>query len=130
MFIKFILVYSAVVFLIAFYPIFFFASKIQVLSIAVGYVISFINVLIGYSLNRTALSKNTKSFMVMVFGGMAIRLIIVAIFLVILLTYTQLESVSLVSSVFFFYFLFISIEIYFLLKKPEEIGKKSIVNSE
>ena len=124
MFLKYILVYSAVVLLIAIYPIFFFATKVQALSIAVGYIISFINVLIGYSLNKSALGKNTKSFMVMVLGGMGIRLMIVAILLVLLLNYTQLESISLVSSVFFFYFLFISIEIYFLLKKPGEMGKE------
>ena len=124
MFLKYILVYSAVVLLIAIYPIFFFATKVQALSIAVGYIISFINVLIGYTLNKSALGKNTKSFMVMVLGGMGIRLMIVAIFLVLLLTYTQLDSISLVSSVFFFYFLFISIEIYFLLKKPGEMGKE------
>ena len=124
MFLKYILVYSAVVLLIAIYPIFFFATKVQALSIAVGYIISFINVLIGYTLNKSALGKNTKSFMVMVLGGMGIRLMIVAILLVLLLNYTQLESISLVSSVFFFYFLFISIEIYFLLKKPGEMGKE------
>jgi len=56
--------------------------------------------------------------MVIVFGSMTLRLVIVAIFLVILLTYTQLDSISLVSSVFFFYFLFVSLEIYFLTKKP------------
>jgi len=121
MFIKYILVWSAIILLIAIYPVFFFASTNQVLSIAVGYAVSFINVIIGYSLNKTALRKNVKSFMVIVFGGMAIRLVVVAIILLILLTYSKLESVSLVSSVFFFYFLFISIEIYFLLKKPKNI---------
>ena len=120
MFIKHILVYSAIVMLIAFYPIFYFASINQVYSILIGYAVSFINVIFGYFLNRTALNKNIKNFMVIVFGSMALRLILVAIVLVILLTYTKLESVSLVSSVFFFYFLFVSIEIYFLTKKPDK----------
>ena len=118
MFLKYSLILSLVVLLIAFYPVYVYASKIQVYSIITGYLISLFNIIIGYSLNRSALNKNVKSFMVIVFGSMTLRLVIVAIFLVILLTYTQLDSISLVSSVFFFYFLFVSLEIYFLTKKP------------
>jgi len=117
-FLKYSLILSLVVLLIAFYPVYVYASKIQVYSIITGYLISLFNIIIGYSLNRSALNKNVKSFMVIVFGSMTLRLVIVAIFLVILLTYTQLDSISLVSSVFFFYFLFVSLEIYFLTKKP------------
>jgi len=117
-FLKYSLILSLVVLLIAFYPVYVYASKIQVYSIITGYLISLFNIIIGYSLNRSALNKNVKSFMVIVFGSMTLRLVIVAIFLVILLTYTQLDSIYLVSSVFFFYFLFVSLEIYFLTKKP------------
>lgn len=120
MFLKYSLILSVIVLLIAFYPVYKFASKIQIYSFITGYLISFINVLIGYSFNRTAISKSVKSFMVIVFGSMGLRLILVAIVLVIILTYTGLESMSLVSSVFFFYFLFISLEIYFLTKKTKK----------
>ncbi len=122
MFLKYAILLSLIVLLIAIYPVYKFASKIQIYSFITGYLISFINVVIGYSFNRTAISKSVKSFMVIVFGSMGLRLILVAIILVILLTYTQLDSMSLVSSVFFFYFLFVSLEIYFLTKK----SKKSV----
>ena len=117
MFLKYSLILSLVVLLVAIYPVYVYASKIQIYSIITGYLISLFNIVIGYSMNRSALNKNVKSFMVIVFGSMGLRLVIVAIFLVILLTYTQLDSISLVSSVFFFYFLFVSLEIYFLTKK-------------
>lgn len=120
MFLKYSLILSFVVLLIAFYPVYVYASKIQVYSIVTGYIISYANILIGYSFNRSAINKSVKSFMVIVFGSMALRLIFVAIILVILLTYTGLESISLVSSVFFFYFLFVSLEIYFLNKKSNK----------
>ncbi len=120
MFLKYALLLSLIVLLIAIYPVYKFASEIQIYSFITGYLISFINVVIGFSFNRTAISKSVKSFMVIVFGSMALRLILVAIILVILLTYTQLESMSLVSSVFFFYFLFVSLEIYFLTRKSNK----------
>jgi len=117
MFIKYVLILSLIVLVCAFYPVYIYASKIQVYSFITGYIISFINVIIGYRLNETALKKSVKSFMTIVFGSMALRLIVVVVVLILLFTYTKLDSVSLVSSVFFFYFLFISLEIYFLLKK-------------
>jgi hypothetical protein len=123
MFLKYVLVFSFIVVLISFYPVYIYASKIQIYSFITGYLISFINVLIGHILNKSALNKSVKSFMAIVFGSMALRLILVAIFMVILLTYTKLDSVSLVTSVFFFYFLFVSLEIYFISKKSNKSAK-------
>jgi hypothetical protein len=54
--------------------------------------------------------------MILVFGGMGIRLLIVIIFLLILIQFTSVDSLSLAASVFFFYTLFVSIEIFFLHK--------------
>ena len=120
MFIKYVLGLSLIILLITFYPIFVYASRIHIYSFIAGYVISLVNVVIGYQFNKTALSKSIKNFMTIVFGSMALRLVLVAIFLLILLTYTKLEPVSLISSVFFFYFLFISLEIYFLSRKSHK----------
>lgn len=64
--------------------------------------------------------------MMLVFGGMGIRLILVMLFLVILIQFTTLDSISLVGSVFFFYTLFISIEIYFLHKKQLQVKKHNL----
>ena len=91
-----------------------------------GYIISLINAIIGYKLNTMAFNKPTKSFMVLVFGGMGIRLIVVMLFLVILIQFTALDSLSLVGSVFFFYTLFISIEIYFLHKIQRQVKKHNL----
>jgi hypothetical protein len=116
-FLKYVLIASVLVFVIAAYPVYSYASPEQTESIIYGYLISLVNVVIGFSLNNTALGKKTKSFMVLVFGGMLIRMLIVAALLLVLLYYAKLEPVMLTASVFFFYFLFISIEIKFLHKK-------------
>lgn len=116
-FLKYVLIASIIVFVIASYPVYHYASNRQTESIVYGYLISLVNVVIGFGLNNAALGKKNKSFMVLVFGGMLIRMLIVAALLLVLLYFAKLEPVMLTASVFFFYFLFISIEIKFLHKK-------------
>jgi hypothetical protein len=116
-FLKVIAVYSLITFIIAAYPLYKYTSGVQLYSIISGFVISLLNALLGFKLNVTAFEKSMKSFMVLVFGGLGIRVIIVILFLVILLQFSLFEPFSLIASVFFFYILFISIEIYFLHRK-------------
>lgn len=116
-FIRNILLASIIVFIISAYPLHKYAGINQINSIVVGYLISLFNILAGYGFNEMALSKNQKRFMVIVFGSLLIRLVVMSIILLILLTYTGLDTVYLVSSIFFFYFLFISLEIHYLFKK-------------
>jgi hypothetical protein len=116
-FLKYVLYASIIVLIVSFYPVLVYASPLQLRSIIYGYLISLLNVIIGYALISKGFDKKVKSFMVIVFGGMLVRMVFVAILLFILLYFAQLEPVSLVASVFFFYFLFISIEIIFIHKK-------------
>jgi len=116
-FLKSIAVFSLITFIIAAYPLYKYNSGVQLYSILSGFFISLINALLGFRLNIMAFEKSMKSFMVLVFGGLGLRMIIVIIFLVILLQFSFFEPFSLIASVFFFYILFISIEIYFLHQK-------------
>ncbi len=122
-FFKYIALSSLIVIILGAYPVWKFFTVNQINSFVFGYIISLINAFIGYKLNSMAFSKPTKSFMVLVFGGMGIRLIVVLLFLLILIQFTSLDSICLVGSVFFFYTLFISIEIYFLHKKQLQAKK-------
>jgi len=125
-FLRYVLYASLIVFIAAYYPVYKYASSLQISSIIYGYLISLVNVLIGYGLTGIAFEKKVKSFMVIVFGGMLVRMLLVAVLLLILLYIAQLDAASLVASVFFFYFLFISIEIKFLFKKSSENKINSI----
>ena len=119
-FLKYVLYASVIVLVISFYPVYLYLSSEQVKSILFGYLLSLLNILIGYALISNAFEKKTKSFMIIVFGGMGVRMLFVAVMLLILLYIMRLEPVSLVSSVFFFYFLFTSIEIKFLYGKSSK----------
>lgn len=123
-FYKYLIITSVVTIVIAAYPVTIYASSLQLYSFVCGYIISLINALIGYKLNTMAFNRSVKSFMILVFGGMGIRLVIVMLLLLILLQFTSLDSMSLVGSVFFFYVLFISIEIYFLHIRQTMISKE------
>jgi hypothetical protein len=116
-FYKFVAYTSLLVIVLASYPVYKYFNTVQINSIICGYFISLLNAFIGFKLNTMAFGRSTKSFMVLVFGGMGIRLLIVMLLLVLLIYFTNLDSLSLTGSVFFFYTLFISIEIYFLHKK-------------
>jgi hypothetical protein len=122
-FLKYAAIISIVIFAAAAYPVYKYASTVQIYSFAAGYGISLLNALIGYKLNTMAFARPTKSFMVLVFGGMGIRLLIVMMILLVILVYTNLDSMSLVASVFFFYTLFIILEIYFLQKLQSQAKK-------
>lgn len=124
-FFKFIVLSSLIVIVLGSYPVWKYFTVNQINSFVFGYIISLMNAIIGYKLNTMAFGKPTKTFMMLVFGGMGIRLILVMLFLVILIQFTTLDSLSLVGSVFFFYTLFISIEIYFLHKQQLQVKKNN-----
>jgi hypothetical protein len=124
-FIKQIAIAGLIVLVIISYPVYAYASELQAYSIASGFMIGLINALIGYRLNEKALSKSTRNFMVIVFGGMGIRMIVIAILLLSLLYIAKLDEVSLVASVFFFYMLFVALEINYLHKKQIKLKQES-----
>lgn len=116
-FIKQVLVASIIVIAVSVYPVSLYATKIQVYSFITGYLISLLNAVIGYGLNEMAFKKPVKSFMVIVFGGMGLRIILVGLFLLIAVAFTNLNAASLVGSVFIFYVLFVTLEILYLNRK-------------
>lgn len=122
-YIKQVLIASIIVIAVSVYPVSLYATRLQLYSFITGYLISLLNAVIGYGLNEMAFKKPVKSFMVIVFGGMGLRIILVGLFLLIAVSFTNLNAASLVGSVFVFYVLFVTLEILYLnkkqLKQPE-----------
>ena len=116
-FLKNIFIASFIAVLVSIYPVYVYCTKVQIYSYITGYLISLMNAMIGYGMNEMAFKKSVKGFMFIVFGGIGIRIILVGLFLLITLEFTSLNAVSLVSSVFIFYVLFMALEIYYLHKK-------------
>jgi hypothetical protein len=114
---KIILTASLIAFILSVYPAIKYAASVQLYSFIVGFLIALINAIIGYSLNELAFKKSPKSFLLIVVGGFGIRIIFLGICLVILFQFPVFEQTSLISSVFFFYVLYMAIEIYYLHTK-------------
>ncbi|HJY63435.1 MAG TPA: hypothetical protein VJ455_04700 [Ignavibacteria bacterium] len=128
-FYKHIIISSLVVILLSIYPVSVYVSNIQFYSIISGYVIGLLNAIAGYKLNTIALNKSVKSFMVIVFGGMGLRMILIALIILILLYFVKLDEISLVASVFFFYILFVTIELFHLHKNQLRIKNQELASA-
>lgn len=113
-FFKIIFTASLVAVILLAYPAIKYAASVQIYSFIAGFLISLANAVLGFSLNEMAFKKSARSFVIIIVGGMGIRMIILGIFLVILLQFPVFELTSLVATVFFFYILYMSIEIYYL----------------
>jgi hypothetical protein len=120
-FFKNVLIASLIILLAAAYPVKVYLSQVQIISIICGYLISLLNAFLGYKLNVMGINKPVKSFMVLVFGGMGLRILILVILLLVLLRIAGLDEVSLVGSAFFFYIVFMTLEVLYFHKKQLNI---------
>jgi hypothetical protein len=118
-FVKYVLIASFVTILLAIYPIYKYTTQVQIYSIITGFLISLANVFAGYLLIGLGLNKAFKTFMVVIFGGMIARMFVILALMLLLLYALKLDSTMLISSLIFYYFLFTTIEIYFINKKQQ-----------
>jgi len=110
---------SVIIFILATYPVMMYANSKQVYSFLGGYLIGLVNALIGYRMNEAAFNKSVKVFMVMVFGGMGLRIMIIGFSIFMLLYFAKPDEYSLIGSVFVFYVIFLVLEILYLHKKQQ-----------
>jgi hypothetical protein len=121
-FLKQVIYTSAAVLIIGIYPVWTYADRLQIYSIISGFIIGLLNAFIGYRLTALAFNKPVKKFMAIVFGGMGVRIAVIFLFLAILLYAVKLDENSLIGSVFFFYVLFVSLEINYFHRKHHNIA--------
>jgi hypothetical protein len=83
-------------------------------SILIAYLIATINFLIGFTAFKYGIKKKEKTFIISVLGGIVLRLIFSLSLVLISLLFLELNPNSFIFSIFFFYILYISIEIVYL----------------
>lgn len=99
------------------YPLVEFASPEIILGVVVGCVISVGNVLLGYLSIEYAFNKSNNTFMKFVLGGIGIRLVLTLGAVLLLIQVFDFHIESLVTSLLFFYFIFMLYELVFYNKK-------------
>jgi len=100
------------------YPLYVCGGFDVVRSAVVGCLICTINGLVGGGLALWAMGKDHRTFMMVLFGGMGIRLVLVLIFFFLALKLAELHVFSLTLSLFLFYVVFQVLEIRLFIRRP------------
>jgi hypothetical protein len=103
--------------------IFFLSSGISGLifkSILLGALLSMINFIIGLLLIKFSVNKSERIFLLALWGGLLIRLIIGLSLVLITLIFLEINTYGFIFSILFFYVFYLLIEIFYL-----NFGRKS-----
>lgn len=101
-FVKYVLMAVVVVWLLALYPLFKFASSEFVKSFAVGSLISLINSVAGFILVKRGFERSNKEFLKLTIGSMGVRLFVIAGLILFLLEVLNFEIYGLLISLLLF----------------------------
>jgi len=105
---------------------FYFSLYVDLLileSLFYGLLVSSINFILGILSFRFGLEKSDKIFLIVVFGGLIVRLFLVIILILIALKWLFVSLNSFIFTTFIFYFYYLIVEIYILTQKKNFILK-------
>ena len=93
-----------------------FATSNQTISksILIGDFLAFLNFILGLLFVSWGLSRPNKEFLASLFGGLLIRLSLLLILLTSTLIFLEINEIVFIFSLLFFYFLYVTIEIFYL----------------
>lgn len=95
-------------------------SAILFESIIFGALISLLNFLIGFLLIKFSLRRSEKIFLLSLWGGLLLRLILGLTLILITLIFLEINTYGFIFSILFFYVFYLLIEIFYL-----NLGRKS-----
>jgi hypothetical protein len=115
-FVRNILIISALFWIILFTFEYFAKLQFPVTEVLTAWTISIINFVIGVKIFLFSLDKPNKRFMVFSLGSMIIRLFIIVILVMVLIVVFKFQKNYFILSLLGFYFLYLIFEIYLLNK--------------
>lgn len=92
-------------------------------SLLYGFIFSTLNFLLGVLSFHFGFEKSDKIFLIIVFGGLVIRLFLMLILIVIALEFLFVRLNSFIFTTFIFYFYYLIVEIFILNQKKNFIIK-------
>ena len=119
----FIVLFSISVLALLIVSVFYLASLISAIlfeSIIFGALISLLNFLIGFLLIKFSLRRSEKIFLLSLWGGLLLRLILGLTLILITLIFLEINTYGFIFSILFFYVFYLLIEIFYL-----NLGRKS-----
>lgn len=90
------------------------SNKIIFKSILIGNFLAFLNFILGLMFVSWGINRPNKQFLASLFGGLLIRLSLLLILLTSTLIFLEINEIVFIFSLLFFYFLYVTIEIFYL----------------
>lgn len=98
-------------------------DPIQFYSLFFGFIFSTLNFALGVLAIHFGFEKSDKIFLIIVFGGLVVRLFLMLILIVIALEFLFVRLNSFIFTTFIFYFYYLIVEIFILNQKKNFIIK-------
>jgi hypothetical protein len=89
-------------------------NKIIFKSILIGDFLAFLNFMLGLMFVTWGINRADKKFLASLFGGLLIRLSLLLVLLTSTLIFLEINEISFIFSILFFYFFYVIIEIIYL----------------
>jgi hypothetical protein len=90
------------------------------LSFLLGAVLSIFNFLLGFLFLNYGIKKPDKIFMIIIWGGMTFRIILLLTLVFIILYFLEINTVTFIFSIFIFYIFYLFDEIFYLLIRSKQ----------
>ena len=100
--------------ILAGYTLFTDSNQTIFKSILIGDFLAFLNFILGLLFVSWGLNRPNKEFLASLFGGLLIRLSLLLILLTSTLIFLEINEISFIFSILFFYFFYVIIEIIYL----------------
>jgi hypothetical protein len=100
--------------ILAGYTLFAASNNIIFKSILIGNFLAFLNFILGLMFVFWGINRPNKDFLASLFGGLLIRLSLLLILLTSTLIFLEINEISFIFSILFFYFFYVIIEIIYL----------------
>ena len=89
-------------------------NQLVLKSILIGDAIAFLNFIMGFSCILYGINQSNKIFLISLFGGLILRLTIMLALVLVCLKFLDINEISFIFSLLFFYFFYVIIEVIYL----------------
>lgn len=90
------------------------SNRLVFKSIFIGDAISFLNFMMGIACILYGINRSNKIFLISLFGGLILRLTIMLALVIVCLKFLDINEISFIFSLLFFYFFYVIIEVIYL----------------
>ena len=99
------------------YPLLVYGTKEVIAGVISGALLGTLNIALGYAVVEYAFNKSMTTFTKVVIGGIGIRLVFLLGAMLVLIIPAGLHAAALMFSLFYFYIVYLVLEILFIQKK-------------